>query len=288
MGILGGLAGLGALLGFSSRAARPQVAEGTRREVERYGDRPLARGEWWLPPGQVERAGRLPTVLLVHGGYWQPGYDRSLEDRVAADLAGRGFLVWNVDYSAADSPWPATLTDVALGYDHLGTGRFADRVDLARVAVAGHSAGGHLALWLASRHRLPSGAPGAGPRAPVPALVVAQAPVAALADAAREGLGGGAAVDLLDGDPDEVPERYRVADPVALAPTGVRTVLLHSGTDALVPISQSVTYAAAAGRDAQLVRVPGDHFAHLEPRSRRSRSSTGLSRVSRDARAGSS
>ena len=261
------VAGLAAALGLSRRSPRPRVAAGTVRTVEAYGPGPLQRGEWWLPPG--EEAGRsvLPTVVLVHGGYWQPGYDRTLEDAVAADLAARGHLVWNLDYTAADGGWPTTLLDVAAGHDHLVRGSLAGRVDPARTAVVGHSAGGHLALWLGSRSRLPAGAPGAGPQAPPPALVVAQAPVAALVEGAREGLGGGAVLDLLGGTPQQVPERYRVTDPVALAPAGVPVVLLHSRADALVPYAQSEAYAAAAQGQARLVEVPGDHFAHLDPGS---------------------
>jgi acetyl esterase/lipase len=251
------LAGLSGALLAACRgpAPKPRPVKGTQRVVEQ-------RGEWWLPPDAAP--GRLPTVVLVHGGYWGPGYDRHLEDAVAADLAGRGYLCWNVDYRAADAPWPSTLQDVAAAYDALATGRFADRVDPARLSVVGHSAGGHLALWLAARK-----APFAR-RGPAPVTVVAQAPVAALAAGQPQGLGGGAIDRLLGGTPQQVPDRYAQADPVALLPSGVRTVLLHSEQDALVPISQSETYraaAVAAGDDCVLERVPGDHFAHLDPKS---------------------
>lgn len=262
-----GAAGLlAAARNLGSNAPRPKVAAGTTRLVEAYGDRPQQQGEWWLPAV----AGRLPTVVLVHGGYWRAGYDRSLEDAVAADLAARGFLVWNIDYRPSADPWPATLTDVAAAYDLLTTGRHADRVDPARVAVAGHSAGGHLALWLASRDRLPPGAPGSGRTGPAPCLLVAQAPVAALVDGARQGLGGGAVTALLGGSPERVPDRYAAADPVALLPTGVPSVLVHAPGDDLVPISQSESYVAAAtaaGDDSRLVRVEGGHFEHLDPAS---------------------
>lgn len=258
--------GLRALLA-PRHGPRPRVVPGTTRVVEAYGAGRLQCGEWWLPPGAAATTDRLPTVVLVHGGYWRPGYGRSLEDAVAADLAGRGLLVWNLDYAAGDAAWPTTLLDVAAGHDHLATGRFADRVDPARTAVVGHSAGGQLALWLASRTRLPAGAPGAGPTAPLPALVVGQAPVAALVRGAQEGLGAGAVVDLLGGTPSSAPERYRVADPVALAPAEVPALLLHSAADEAVPLSQSETYVQAAGSGARLVEVPGDHFAHLDPGS---------------------
>ena len=249
---------------FGSPAPRPKVAAGTTRLVESYGSGKRRRGEWWVPPGAT---GQLPTVVLVHGGYWRSSYDLHLEDAVAADLAGRGFLVWNVDYAPSSDPWPATLTDAAVAYDFLSRGHFAARVDPKRIAVVGHSAGGHLSLWLGSRGRVPAGGPGAGTFV-APALLVPQAPVAALARGSAEGLGGGAVDALVGGTPTQVPDRYRSADPLALLPTGIRTVLLHSETDGIVPISQSEAYLAAAGPDTcSLVRVPGDHFAHLDPRS---------------------
>ena len=265
------IAGLGGLVRtLGGPAPRPQVVEGTTRTRESYGELPRQVGEWWVPPAGSSPTGLLPTVVLVHGGYWRSGFGLSLEDAVAADLAGRGFLVWNVDYRPSSDPWPATLSDVALAFDHTAKGRYADRVDRDRLAVVGHSAGGHLALWLASRARVPVGGPGARPTLPAPTLVVAQAPVAGLAEGALLGLGGGAVQALLGGTPTSVPERYAAADPSALLPTGVRSVLVHADDDDLVPISQSTGYVAAAtaaGDDSRLVRVNGGHFGHLDPAS---------------------
>lgn len=243
---------------------RPRTPAPKRGGVrERYGPGPRHVGEWWVPPASF--AGRRPLVVLVHGGYWRATYDLTLEDALAADLAARGYLVWNVDYRPSSEPWPATLTDVAAAYDAAFSGRFASRLDRSRVAVAGHSAGGHLALWLASRPRLPIGAPGAS-RHVRPSLVVAQSPVASLREAARLGLGSDAVVALLGGTPAQVPNRYAVADPVALAPSGVRTVLVHGPADDVVPIAQSQDYLAVA-TDCVLEQVPGDHFVHLDPAS---------------------
>jgi len=260
---LGGLAGAGLTTGCAGMGRRSPALGDTAagRRV------PDASGEWWLPTADGPR----PTVVLVHGGYWQPGYDRHLEDRLAADLRGRGYLVWNIDYRPASAGWPQTLLSAGAAYDDLLTGRYADRVDRHRVAVVGHSAGGQLALWLASRHRLPRGAPGApNGRWLRPTLVVGQAAVAALIPAAREQLGGGAVAELCGGSPTSRPERYAVADPVELAPASGPAVLIHGRADDVVPLSQSTAYeraARATGAPIELHVVPGGHFEHLDPGS---------------------
>jgi acetyl esterase/lipase len=237
-----------------------------RRDIESYGAHRHAVGEWFVPDGD----GPFPTVVLVHGGFWRKGYDRSLEVPVALDLATRGYLVWNVDYRSSASPWQDTLTDVAAAYEHVFTNARSDQVDGRRVAAVGHSAGGHLVAWLAGRRRLPAGAPGHDPDAHLPTLVIPQAGVVALRAAAQQGLGNDAPEALVGGSPAQYPDRYASADPTLLLPTGVSSVLISGTSDGIVPHSQSEIYhreATAVGDDSRLELVPGDHFIHLDPES---------------------
>ena len=243
--------------GYGPRPGRPSVAF-TRTRTS-YGPRRRQRGVWWVPDAPAP----LPVVVLLHGGYWRRGFDHHLEDATAVALVDRGYAVWNVDYRPGTARWPATLTDAALALDAV-----ADQpgLDATRVAVAGHSAGGHLALWLVSRDRLPVGTVGADPVVH-PVLAVAQAPVADLVAGARDGLGGGAVTALIGGPPEQHPSRYAVASPQALLPlAAARVVLVHGDADEVVPLSQSQGYAAASG--AELVILAGvGHFEHLDPRS---------------------
>jgi acetyl esterase/lipase len=133
----------------------------------------------------------------------------------------------------------------------------------------GHSAGGHLAAWAAGRAGLPPGAPGARPLVAVTA-VISQAGVLALADCAREGVGGTAALDLMGGHPQDLPQRYRLADPMTAVPVEAAVLCLHSRADDAVPFAYSQRYVAAAARAggrARLHETGGDHFTLIDPHS---------------------
>jgi acetyl esterase/lipase len=198
-------------------------------------------------------------------------YARDQMDAIAADLAARGFAVWNLEYCRIGAPeheWQAATTDVAAGIDHLAQ-LVADGVDLdlERIAVVGHSAGGHLALWAAGRSA--SSTPGAMRlRARV---AVGQAPVADLALAHRLDLGRGAVGELLGGSPAEVPERYRQASPIEMLPLRVRHLILHGTADDAIPVELSRQYAraaAAAGDTVELAELAGaGHMEYLDPAS---------------------
>jgi acetyl esterase/lipase len=234
-----------------------------------YGAHESQWGELCLPRGEA----RLPVVVIVHGGFWRQRYDADLGRPLALDLvANHPVAAWNIEYRrvGGGGGYPATLGDVAAAVDALA-GPVQDaaggRLDLARVAAVGHSAGGQLVGWLAARHRLPAGAPGADPRVRLKGAVP-QAGVLDLADGSAQGLGAGAVDAFIGGKPDAVPERYAVASPIALLPAGVPVICVHGEADDTVPIRQSERYVAAAraaGDPARLVRLPGTgHFEVID------------------------
>ncbi len=250
--------------------------------VLRYGDGPDQVADIRLPPcGPSEDARQMtaaaPLVMFLHGGFWRAEWDRSHTGPLAAALAAVGFVVCVPEFRRVESRspggWPATFDDVATAVDTL-PGMVAAAVhgaDPAWVVLAGHSAGGHLALWAAARHRLPIGTPWrtAGPQ-PVHA-VVGLAPVSDLTACHEEGLGDDAAAALLGGGPAQVPGRYAATDPARLLPLGVPVRLVHGVDDDRVPVRMSRVFTAragAAGDDVVLRNVPDcEHFGLIDPLS---------------------
>jgi acetyl esterase/lipase len=249
------------------------VAAENRGVLSRWAPAPDLTVAYGSDPDQVAdvrfpaEGGPAPLVLLWHGGFWRPQWDRAHVGPMAADLAGQEFAVATVEYRRTG--WPATLTDVATAVDAVPAlieQAAPGRIDHQLIVHVGHSAGGHLALWAALRGRLPAGAPGRAEHVPRMAGVVALAPVADLTDAYRLNLDGGAVEAFLGGGPDEVPDRYAAADPAALAAPDAPVVMIHGDADNRVPVEMSRRYAAATG--ARLVELAGtDHFALIDPES---------------------
>lgn len=124
-----------------------------------YGTNELQKVDLWLPEGK----GEFPVVVMVHGGCWQTSIaDRHLMDWIAEDLRKENLAVWNIEYRGVDRPgggYPGTFSDVAKAIDQLTTAAQKYHLNLRRVVAVGHSAGGHLALWLAGRPKLPKTSP---------------------------------------------------------------------------------------------------------------------------------
>ena len=224
-----------------------------------YGDDPSQFAELSLPSGTPRG-----TVVVIHGGFWKAAYGLDLGRPLARSLTGHGWAAWNIEYrrvgngAGGGGGGPRTLDDVAAAIDAL-----ADQdVPRDRVIAVGHSAGGHLATWAASRGRFERW------RAAVDLTgVVSQAGVLDLWSAYADGLGGGAVAAFLGHPPG--PTDLPV-DPLHQVPLDVPVHCVHATADDVVPLSQSQTYvrvARAAGATAELTEVAGDHFTVIDPDS---------------------
>jgi acetyl esterase/lipase len=225
-----------------------------------YGAHPHQTCDLHVPAG----AGPHPIAVVLHGGYWQPPYTKLIMRPLCQDLARRGYAAWNVEYRRLGRDgggWPMTFDDVASAIDQLADLDDAGDLDLERVTLVGHSAGGQLALWAAARSALPADAPGAAPRV-VGQRVLA---LAAVCDLPRAGK---VAARLLGGGPGEVPERWAQADPMRRIPLSVPVALVHGTRDETVDAQRSRDYAAAAeavGAPVTLIETTGEHRDPIDP-----------------------
>ncbi len=228
-----------------------------------YGSDPGQFGDLWLP-AVVGAEVDLPVVVLIHGGFWRSMYGLDLMEPLAADLVGRGYAVWNIEYRRVGDDgggWPGTLVDVATAIDKLDA-LVDEHLNLDDVTFLGHSAGGHLAYWAAGRDNLRPGQPGAYALV-MPRLVIGQGPVGDLVAAARLDAGNGAVIDFIGGEPEEFPERYQIANPRIGA--AVEVVVVRGTRDTIV--SAPYTVPAAEGT-VSIVDVDGDdHFDLIDPAS---------------------
>jgi acetyl esterase/lipase len=237
----------GRLMTWPDLLARPRPRPNA---TVHYGADPLQVADLWLPAGR----GRHPIVVMVHGGCWQTGIaDRTIMDWIAEDLRRRGIAVWNVDYRGVDRPgggYPGTFQDVAAAADALRAQAALHHLDLSHLVAIGHSAGGHLALWLAGRPRLPRGSPLRTARPLAIHAVVSLGGLPDLEEAARSENGCGNEVigRLTSG-------HFADTSVPRLAPLGVPQVLINGRQDRIIPLAYAEGYAApmrAAGDDVRV------------------------------------
>jgi acetyl esterase/lipase len=236
-----------------------------------YGPAPQQVAELRLPQGP----GPHPVVVLVHGGCWEAPWGFDHVRSLAAALTAEGWATWSLEYRRLGDPgggWPGTFLDVARGADHLREAASSAPLDLERVAALGHSAGGHLALWLAARHRLPTTSPLRGERPLALRGVVSLAGIPDLRAGIAARVCGDAIPRLLGGDASEREARLREVSPVELLPLGVPQRLVYADRDAIVPLDLGRAHEGAARRAGDVVAlevVPGvGHFELVNPASR--------------------
>ncbi|MFD1611655.1 alpha/beta hydrolase family protein [Sphingomonas tabacisoli] len=232
-----------------------------------YGVDPLQKGELRLPHGK----GPFPVAIVIHGGCWTARLATLRNTApMASALAARGIATWNIEYRAWGNPgagWPGTFQDWAAAADHLRELAKQYPLDLKRVAAVGHSAGGHAALWLAARRRLPADSEVRG-RDPLPlkAAVAIDGPgdLKAVAEATEEFCSRRTVTRLMGGTPAETPQTYAQGSPIELLPLGVPQYFVVSQ---FVRAEDAAAYAKRAGGDRVETLAPkdADHFNIIAP-----------------------
>jgi acetyl esterase/lipase len=222
-------------------------------EVVAYGELPDQVVEVYRAaprPSGPSGPGAAPLLVFLHGGFWREEHDRRHVRPLAATLATDGWQVVLVEYRRVGGAggWPATFDDVSRALTWV-----RDRWPDGEATLAGHSAGGHLALWAGSQ-------PDVGRWS----RLVALAPVADLLECDRRHLDDDAARALLGGGPQEHPQRWLAADPVRRPTPTTSVVLVHDPDDPQVPYALSLSYVAAHPA-AQVVDVAGGHFGVIDP-----------------------
>jgi len=211
---------------------------------------------------RLPRAPGPHSVLLnIHGGFWRTKYDLAHTGHLSEALRAAGIATFNIEYrrvANAGGGWPGTFEDIRAAYRFVQQEHSRFHLDLDRLIVMGHSAGGQLALCLAahetSLHR-----------------AISLAGVVDLKKAFALHLSHDAVVEFLGGKPDAVPEHYREADPMELTIPHARQWLLHGSDDDTVPPELSRDYVLQkkkAGESAELLEIPrAGHFDLIDPAS---------------------
>ncbi len=239
--------------------------------VSAYGSDPLQVGELRLPPG----SGPFPVVIVVHGGCWTKGFATWKNTApLASALTDMGYATWNIEYRQMGDPgagWPGTFRDWAAATDHLRILAKTQPISLKRVAVVGHSAGAHGALWIASRPHLPPHSE-IGSKRPLPIAVAVgiDGPgditsfVGFDATICRKPV----IAPLIGGLPADRRERYRLASPAENLPTKAREYLVTSTVLTPEAGERYRSLAAAKGQTVHVLNArDGGHFDIIAPGS---------------------
>ena len=239
-----------------------------------YGSAPSQFVELFKPAGP----GPHPVVVLIHGGCWTVQFGGIEQMRnMAGALAQQGIAVWNVEYRRYDEEgggYPGMYQDVATAVDLLKHEAKASALDLSRIVAVGHSAGGHLAQWAVSRHKLPEWSPAWAPQ-PLPVKTVIS--LGGLADLRNEAALIRRTCDRetaqIAGTPSaQRPDVFADTSPAELLPAGVRTILIHGEHDDISPAVTGENYARrarAAGDPADVLVLPGgSHYDEVSADSK--------------------
>ncbi|MFT5610220.1 MAG: acetyl esterase/lipase [Arenicella sp.] len=224
--------------------------------ILKYGDDPLQFGELWLPSNQASDPGssKQPLLVLIHGGCWLSEYNIDHSYALSSALTASGYAVWAIEYRRTGDVgggWPGSYDDVKAGIEFTQT--LDDySLDLSRVVILGHSAGGHLALLAGSDADLVKSANISG--------VIGLAAITNIEEYAKGSNDCQAAVPaFMGGLASDKQQEYIAANP-AEQKLHPKTFLLHGSEDQIVPLDQ----ATQSGIKLQVIQSAG-HFDMIHP-----------------------
>ena len=272
-------------LTFQQMLDRPELKTTQPDHKIAYGKDASQYAELWLPPSASRHP--LPVVVLIHGGCWLadlPGPE--LVAFLADDLRKHGVAVWSLTYRRvghSGGGYPGTFNDVANGVAHLRTIAEKYHLDLSRAVVTGHSAGGHLALWVAAQNRIPSNSALNLQGRDQPVNFKAVVGIAAIPDLAHFARAGAHACgdqtieQLVDtatripaGGPGNAP--FLDTSPAEMLPLGVKQILIHGVFDGIVPPAIGWRYQKRAkdlGENVELIALENaGHYELIAPWTR--------------------
>lgn len=234
-----------------------------------YGPNEHQFGDLYLP----KTAPPHPVIILIHGGCWRAAYGLEPLGQLCRAFTAEGIAVWNIEYRRLGNGggWPTTFYDVGHAADYLRQLAVSYQLNLNHVIAAGHSAGGHLALWLAGRHNLDSNSELYTADPLTLHGVISLAGIPNMAEAVKQEICQTAPQELLDGLPEDVPLHYRDGSPHALLPLSVKQVLLNGDQDPIVPTDYVAAYKDAAEKAGDIVHLneltDAAHFELVTPDS---------------------
>ncbi len=244
-----------------------------------YGPGKYHFGDLWLPPHSTSKP---PLLVFIHGGWWKSKYDLNYGGHLCSAFRSTGIAVWSIEYRRVGDTgggWPSTFQDVAAGFDFIRTLSRTYPLDLDRVVASGHSAGGHLAFWLAGRHHIIAGSPVQAPPPQVPLKGVISLAGAVDLQLTIDLSGDHTFAhdrqeiyDLMGGTPAEHPDRYLAGDPGHLLPFNIPHLLLQGSRDGQIPPELPGRWAEKArglGDQVSVSIIPdADHFDVVDPESK--------------------
>lgn len=227
-----------------------------------YGEDDLQFGELRLPQGE----GPFPVMVFIHGGCWLSDYNLNHTRKLAAAFTAEGIATWLIEYRRVGDQgggWPGTFDDVAAAMDKVAELAEQYPLDLDHLLVAGHSAGGHLAIWLANR-------PSQWGKGVTPTAVLSMAPAADLVYLDGQHVCGDVVEQLMGGTASQVPERYELGSGTARLPLPIpQWVVLGALDENWLPVGKRYVEAALASDGITHPVIAGEsgHFEMIDPDS---------------------